>query len=76
MDDFGGVIIVRQEFNETSNRGRRVGLLRHLGSRPQSMMDKETAENVGSFWTSSHRLLWKVLRISNLEGKLWLAAAM
>ena len=49
MSDFGGVIIVKRKFNETSDRGRRVGLLRCLGSGPGSMTGEETMENVGSF---------------------------
>ena len=41
MSNFGAVIIVKRKFNETSDRGRRVGLLRCLGSGPGSMTGKE-----------------------------------
>ena len=51
MGGFEGVIIVRQEFNEMSDRGRRVGLLKCLQSGPWNMTGRETAENIGSFWT-------------------------
>ena len=53
MGGFGGVIIVRRKFDETSDRGWRVGLLRCLESGPQSMMGGETVEYVSGFWTSS-----------------------
>ena len=53
MSGFGGVIIVRGKFDETSNRGWRVGLLRHLGSGPWIMMGRETMEYVGGFQTLS-----------------------
>ena len=53
MGGFGGVIIVRRKFNEMSDRGWRVGLLRRLGSRPQSTTGGETAEYVSGFRTSS-----------------------
>ena len=52
MGGFRGVIIIRQEFDKMSDRGRRVGLLRHLGSRPWSTTGRETAENVGNFQIS------------------------
>ena len=51
MGGFRGIILVRQEFNEMSDRGRRVELLRCLGSGPWSMTGRETMENVGCFWT-------------------------
>ena len=51
MGGFGGVIIVMGKFDETSNRGWRVGLLRCLGSGPQSTTGGETTEYVGGFWT-------------------------
>ena len=53
MGGFGGVIIIRRKFDETSDRGWRVGLLRRLGSRPRSTMGRETAEYVSGFRTSS-----------------------
>ena len=52
MSGFGGVIIVRGKFDKTSNRGWRVGLLRCLGSGPQSMTGGETTEYVSGFRTS------------------------
>ena len=51
MGGFGGVIVIRGKFDEMSDRGWRVGLLRCLGSGPQSTMGGETMEYVGSFWT-------------------------
>ena len=51
MGGFRGIIIVRRKFDETSDRGWRVGLLRHLESGPQSMMGRETMEYVSSFQT-------------------------
>ena len=53
MGGFRGVIIVREKFNKTSDRGWRVGLLRCLGSGPRSTMDGETVEYVSSFQTLS-----------------------
>ena len=53
MGGFGGVIIIRRKFDETSNRGWRVGLLRCLGSGPWSTTGGETVEYVSSFQTSS-----------------------
>ena len=53
MGGFGGVIIVRRKFDETSDRGWRVGLLRRLGSRPWSTTGGETTEYFSGFWTSS-----------------------
>ena len=53
MGGFRGVIIVRGKFDEMSNRGWRVELLRCLGSRPWSTTDRETTEYVSSFQTSS-----------------------
>ena len=73
MSGFGGVIIVRGKFDKTSNRGWRVGLLRCLGSGPWSMMSRETTDMLVVFRPC--QLLWKMLRISNLGGKLQLVAA-
>ena len=53
MGGFRGIIIIRRKFDETSDRGRRVGLLRHLESRPQSMTGRETVEYIGGFWILS-----------------------
>ena len=53
MGGFGGVIIVGRKFDETSDRGWRVGLLRRLGSRPRSTTGGETVEYVSGFRTSS-----------------------
>ena len=61
MGGFGDVIIVRGKFDKTSDRDWRVGLLRHLGSRPQSTTGRETAEYVSSFRTLS-------IALENAEG--------
>ena len=53
MGGFGGVIIIRRKFDETSDRGWRVGLLRRLGSGPRSTTGGETTEYVSGFQTLS-----------------------
>ena len=53
MGGFRGVIIIRGKFDEMSDRGWRVGLLRCLGSGPWITTGGETTEYVSSFRTSS-----------------------